>query len=118
MQIDAPFIVNTVEGPPGRWAGHVCVDGLRLLTCTTVDSQPGAVTAARAAFGHHMQMLFAGSGDAEHQEQTKRYAEQVELSAAIVLRGAAACELERAEVRDGNIYATFRRAWGAAPTAG
>lgn len=86
--------------------------------CATVDSQAAAVTAARAAFGHHMQMLFAGSGDDEHEEQTERYAEQVELPAAIVLRGAAGWDIDRAEVRDGHIYATFRRAWGAGPTAG
>lgn len=66
-----------------------------------------------------MQMLLSGSGDDEHKEQAERCIEQVELSAAIVLRGAAGWQLDRAEAGEGHVYTTFRRAWGsgAAPAS-
>lgn len=111
MEINAPFIVDAVPGPDGSWAGRVRVDGQILFLCAESAAEDRAVHEARASLAAHLQMLFTGATDVEHQQQTERYGSLVEVEAARVIRQAAGWRLVIARFQDDHIVAVFQRGW-------
>lgn len=118
IEIDAPFLIDTVVGDQGLWAGRVRVDGHVLFRTADVDSRATAIAEARACLAEHLRMLFAGATDTEHQQQTERYGTLVELAAAQVLRAAAGWSLVVARFHDAQIVAVFQRDWPSEPGDG
>lgn len=117
MQVSAPFLVDAVEHQDGQWAGRVRVDGHVMFWCPRVGSQHEAVLGARASLAAHLKLLFTGATDVEHQQQTERFDNLVELDAAVVLREAAGWSLLMARVQDGHVVAVFQRDWESGPAA-
>ena len=89
------------------------VDGQVLFLCAESPTREDAVTQARADLATHLQMLFAGATDVEHQQQSERYGTLVELEAAQVMRQAAGWTLVTARFQDDQIVAVFQRDWPA-----
>ena len=111
MEVTAPFLIDALEPHEGGWVGRVRVDGHVLLLCAAADSEERAVQTARSALAAHLEMLFTGATDIEHQQQTERYGSLVELEAAAVLRQAAGWELLFVRAQDGQFVAFFQRDW-------
>ena len=111
MEISAPFVVDALPGGAGTWVGRVRVDGHVLFVCAEAASREEAVEEARASLAAHLQMLFTGATDVDHQQQSERYGTLVELDAARVLRGAAGWTLVAARFSDDQIVAVFQRDW-------
>lgn len=111
MQISAPFLVDAVPGPDGRWVGRARVDGHVLFRCAESQNETDAVQEARASLTAHLQMLFTGATNVERQQQTERYSSLVEVEAAQVLRKASGWSLVLARFHDDHIVAVFQRDW-------
>lgn len=111
MEVSAPFLIDTVAADGGGWAGRVRVDGHVLFLCGTSLRQEDAIQEARASLAAHLEMLFTGAADVEHQQQTERYESLVELEAARVLRQAAGWTLVMVRFQDDQLVAFFQRDW-------
>lgn len=111
MEVTAPFIIDALESREGSWVGRVRVDGHVLFLCAEAGSQERAVQTARSALAAHLEMLFTGATDVEHQQQTERYGSLVELEAAAVLHQAAGWALLFVRAQDGQFVAFFQRDW-------
>jgi hypothetical protein len=111
MEVSAPFFIDALDGGQDAWVGRVRVDGHVLFLCAESGSRAEAVEDARASRASHLQILFTGATDTEHQQQTERYGSLVELAAAQVLRQAAGSTLVLARFQDDQIVAVFQRDW-------
>lgn len=111
MEVSAPFLVDAVPQEGGRWVGRVRVDGNVLFLCPETASQDHAVQQARDSLAAHLQMLFTGATDVDHQQQTERYDSLVELEAAQVLRRASGWSLAMVRSHDDHFVAFFQRDW-------
>lgn len=111
MEVSAPFLLDALADSEGRWVGRARVDGHVLFLCAESRSQEDAIQEARARLAAHLQMLFTGATDIDHQQQTERYDSLVELEAAKVLRQAAGWDLVMIRFQDDQLVAFFQRDW-------
>lgn len=111
MEVSAPFLIDAVAHSDGGWVGRTRVDGEVLFLCAESRSQEEAVQEARDSLAAHLQMLFTGATDLDHQQQTERYDSLVELEAAQVLRQAAGWTLIMVRFQDDQLVAFFQRDW-------
>lgn len=110
MELSAPFLIDAL--PDGAaWTGRVRVDGHVLFLCAQSGTEREAVEEARASLAAHLQMLFTGATDVDHQQQTERYDSLVELEAGQVLRQATGWSLVMVRVHDEHLVAVFQRDW-------
>lgn len=82
MEVSAAFLIDTIARAEGGWVGRVRVAGHVLFLCAACTTQEDAIQEARASLAAHLQMLFTGATDLDHQQQTERYDTLVELEAA------------------------------------
>lgn len=111
MEVTAPFLIDALAHSEGGWIGRARVDGHVLFLCAESMSQEDAIQEARASLATHLQMLFTGATDIDHQQQTERYGSLVELEAAQVLRKAAGWTLTMVRFQDDQLVAFFQRDW-------
>lgn len=110
IEVTAPFLVDALQDGP-EWVGRCRVDGHVLFVCAASGSQAEAVAEARAALAEHLQLLFTGAADVEHQQRTEKYASLVELEAGRVLRAAGGWSLVTVRVHGEDYVAVFQRDW-------
>jgi hypothetical protein len=111
IEVSAPFLIDALADGGGGWVGRARVDGHVLFLCARSESQQDAIQEARDSLAAHLQMLFTGATDLDHQQQTERYDSLVELEAAQVLRQAAGWTLRMVRFQDDQLVAFFQRDW-------